>query len=228
MANLVVVLGPTGSGKSTSIKNLDPKTTVVLALKAIDKPLPFKGSRGMYNAANNNYFTRDDYDGFIKLLTSISNNAKHVKNVIIEDATYIMRTEFFDRSQEKSYDKFTDIADHFRKIIATANTLRNDLNIYMFLHTDTVENDGSIVSYKVATVGKLLDKQYNPLESVTVTLVALPKYNEDGKPVFGFYTNRCLVNGVEVPAKSPDGMFEEIFIPNDLSIVAKAMEEYYK
>ena len=159
MANLVVVLGPTGSGKSTSIKNLDPKTTVVLALKAIDKPLPFKGSRGMYNAANNNYFTRDDYDGFIKLLNSISNNAKHVKNVIIEDATYIMRTEFFDRSQEKSYDKFTDIADHFRKIIATANTLRNDLNIYMFLHTDTVENDGSIVSYKVATVGKLLDKQ---------------------------------------------------------------------
>ena len=61
----------------------------------------------------------------------------------------------------------------------------------------------------------------NPLESVTTTLVALPKYNEDGKPQYGFYTNRCLVNGVEVPAKSPDGMFSEIFIPNDLAIVAK-------
>ena len=228
MANLVCVLGPTGSGKSTSIKNLDPASTLILALKAIDKPLPFKGSRGMYSAEKKNYFALKDYQDIINYLTSASANLKHVKNIIIEDATYIMRTEFFDRSQEKSYDKFTDIADHFRRIIATSNSLRADLNIFLFLHTDTVENDGSITSYKVATVGKLLDKQYNPLESVTTTLAALPKYNEDGKPQYGFYTNRCLVNGVEVPAKSPDGMFSEIFIPNDLSIVAKAMEEYYK
>ena len=228
MANLVCVLGPTGSGKSTSIKNLDPKSTLILALKSIDKPLPFKGSRRMYNAANKNYFALDGYSDVINYMRSASNNLPHVKNIIIEDATYIMRTEFFDRAQEKSYDKFTDIADHFRRIIATANTLRQDLNIFMFLHTDTVENDGAIVSYKVATVGKLLDKQYNPLESVTTTLVALPKYNEEGKPEFGFYTNRCLVNGVEVPAKSPDGMFEELFIPNDLSLVVKAMDEYYK
>lgn len=228
MANLVCILGPTGSGKSTSIKGLNPAETMILALKAIDKPLPFKGSRGLYNAEKKNYFALKDYQDIINYLNSASKNLPHVKNIIIEDATYVMRTEFFDRAQEKSYDKFTDIADHFRRIIATANTLRADLNVFLFLHTDTVENDGAIVSYKVATVGKLLDKQYNPLESVTTTLVALPKYQEDGKPEYGFYTNRCIVNGIEVPAKSPDGMFEDLFIPNDLGIVAKAMFEYYK
>lgn len=227
MANLVCVLGPTGSGKSTSIRNLNPDETIILALKAIDKPLPFKGSRKMYNAEKKNYFALKDYQDIINYLNSASKNLSHVKNIVIEDATYIMRTEFFDRSQEKNFDKFTEIADHFRRIIATANSLRADLNIFMFLHTDTVENDGNIIAYKVATIGKLLDRQYSPLESVTTTLVALPKYDEEGKPQYGFYTNRCLVGGIEIPAKSPDGMFEENYIPNDLSLVVNAMNEYY-
>lgn len=65
------------------------------------------------------------------------------------------------------------------------------------------------------------------MESVTVTLFAQPKFNEDGKPEFGFWTKKMMVNGAEIPAKSPDGMFKEEFIPNDLALVIKAMNEYY-
>lgn len=227
MSNLVCILGPTGSGKSTSIKGLNPKETLILALKSVNKPLPFKGSRKLYSKEQNNYFTLNSYSDFLKYMQSASDNLKNVKNIILEDATYIMRTEFFDRAAEKTYDKFTDLADHFRQIVAKGTSLRDDLNVFIFLHTDTEDTDGRVIRYKAATVGKLLDKQYNVLESVTTTLVALPKYKEDGTPEYGFYTNRCLVDGIEVPAKSPDGMFTELFIPNDLALVVKAMNEYY-
>lgn len=101
MSHLVVILGATGSGKSTSIKNLNPQETVILALKAVDKDLPFKGSRKLYSAANKNYFALKDYNEILTYMESISNNAKNVRNIILEDATYIMRTEFFDRSAER-------------------------------------------------------------------------------------------------------------------------------
>lgn len=227
MSNLVIILGPTGSGKSTSIKNLDPKETMILALKDIDKALPFKGSRKLYNAENKNYFALKDYNEIISYMDSASKNLKNVHNIIIEDATYIMRTEFFNRVAEIGYTKYNELADHFRRIIAKGSSLRPDINVFLFLHTDTITQDGNVVGYKAATVGKLLDNQYNPLESVTVTLFAQPKFDDNGNPIFGFWTKKKKIGDVELPCKAPDGMFEEEFIPNDLNYVIKAMNEYY-
>ena len=118
MSHLVVILGATGSGKSTSIKNLNPQETVILALKALDKDLPFKGSRKLYNKESKNYFALKDYNEILTYMESISNNATGVHNIVLEDATYIMRTEFFDRSAERGFDKYNELADHFRRIIA--------------------------------------------------------------------------------------------------------------
>ena len=67
----------------------------------------------------------------------------------------------------------------------------------------------------------------NPLESVTVTLFAQPKFDDNGNPIFGFWTKKKKIGDVELPCKAPDGMFEEEFIPNDLNLVIKAMNEYY-
>lgn len=88
MSNLVIVLGPSGSGKSTSIKNLNPKETLVLALKDIDKTLPFKGSRKLYNAENKNYFALNDYVEIIQYMKSASANLTNVKNIIIDDKSF--------------------------------------------------------------------------------------------------------------------------------------------
>lgn len=88
-------------------------------------------------------------------------------------------------------------------------------------------SDGSVVGFKVATVGKLLDSQYNPIEVVPMVLFSAIKYDEKGKPQYGFYTHASMNGSVEIPAKSPDEMFEEDFIPNDLGLVVKAMNEYY-
>ena len=227
MSNLTIILGPSGSGKSTSIRTLDPKETMVLALKDIDKTLPFKGSRKLYNSANKNYYALKDYAEIINFMDSASRNLPNIKNIIIEDSTYVMRVEFFNRASEVGYTKFTELADHFRRIIAKGSSLRNDINVFLILHSEPIITDGNIVGYKVATVGKLLDEKYNPLENVTVTLFAQPKFDEDGNPQYGFWTKKRKVGDVELPAKSPDGLFEEEFIPNDLKYVVDKMNEYY-
>lgn len=225
MSNLVLVMGETGSGKSTSIKSLDPKETVIL--NTLGKRLPFKGSASSYNEGNMNLFKISNWQTIVDYLKNINEKAINVKNVVLDDAIYVMRTEFFDRSAEKGFDKYNQLADHFRKVISTCGSLRDDLNIFMLMHVEPVEVDGSIIGYKSSSVGKLLDKMYRPEENVTITLFAQPKYNDKGVPEYGFYTHKMKVNGIEIPAKTPDGMFDTDFIPNDLGIVVKAMKEYY-
>lgn len=105
--------------------------------------------------------------------------------------------------------------------------MRDDLNVFLIYHTEDVVSDGSIVEYKVATIGKLLDTQYSPMEVVPMVLFSTVKFDDKGVPTYGFYTHRCIDGGVVIPAKSPADMFADDFIPNDLSLVVKAMNEYY-
>ncbi len=225
MSNLVLVMGESGSGKSTSIKSLNPKETIVFNI--LGKRLPFKGSAANYNDENKNIFKIEKYDTILTYLDSINTKKPEVKNIVIDDAIYIMRTEFFDRSKEVGFNKYNELADHFRKIIAKCGSLRDNLNIFMLLHTESIEADGSIVGYKSSSVGKLLDKMYRPEENTAITLFAQPKFDDKGKATYGFYTHKMKVNGIEIPAKTPEGMFEEDWIPNDLGLVCKAMKEYY-
>lgn len=225
MSNLVLVMGESGSGKSTSIKSLNPKETVIFNI--LGKRLPFKGSAAVYNAENKNLFKIDDWQTIVNYLNSINTDAPHVKNVVLDDAIYIMRTEFFNRAKEVGFNKYNELADHFRRIISTCSSLRDDLNIFMLLHVESIEADGSIVGYKSSSVGKLLDKMYRPEENTAITLFAQPRFDDKGKASYGFYTHKMKVNGIELPSKTPEGMFEDDWIPNDLGLVCKAMKEYY-
>lgn len=98
MANCVIILGKSGTGKSTSIKGLDPKETVII--NTLKKRLPFKGSNSMYNTENKNLFNIDDYTSVINYLTNISQKATYVKNVVLDDSIYVMRKEYFKRAKE--------------------------------------------------------------------------------------------------------------------------------
>ena len=86
MSNFAIVLGDTGSGKSTSIKSLNPKETVII--NVLGKRLPFKGSNSMYNAENKNLFVMSDYNSVLNMLDAINNNAPHVKNVVLDDKLF--------------------------------------------------------------------------------------------------------------------------------------------
>jgi len=99
--------------------------------------------------------------------------------------------------------------------------------VFFILHSEDIQSDKTTVGYKVSTIGALLDNQYNPVEVVPIVLYSAVKFDEKGNASYGFYTHRCMEGAVEIPAKSPDGMFEDNFIPNDLGLVVKAINEYY-
>jgi len=226
MANAIIILGKSGTGKSSSIKGLDPKETVVL--NVLGKKLPFKGSSTLYNKEAKNLFRIDDYTQAINMLQGIDKGASYVHNIIIDDAIYIMRKEYFRRAKEAGYSKYTELGMHFQQIISTIENMREDINVFLILHSEDVMSDNSIVGYKVSTIGKLLDSQYNPVEVVPMVLYSSVKYDDKGVATYGFYTHRFMDGVIEIPAKSPAGMFTEDFIPNDLGIVVKAMKEYYE
>lgn len=225
MANCVIVMGKSGTGKSTSIKGLDSKETVVMNL--LGKKLPFKGSKALYNLENKNLIQVEDYNEIIANLKGINEHGHNIKNIVIDDAIYVMRKEYFKRAKETGYAKYTELAQHFQQIIATCEQMREDTNVFFMLHTEDIVSDNTIIGYKVATIGKLLDTQYSPVEVVPMVLFSDIKYDDKGVATFGFYTHRGMNGSIEIPAKSPDGMFEQDFIPNDLGLVVKAMSEYY-
>ena len=226
MANIVMILGASGTGKSTSIKSLNPEETVIINL--LKKKLPFKGSSSMYNAEKKNMFNIDTYDKIIAYLKGIDEKMPNVKTIVLDDFTYEMRKEMFATAKQTGYSKFTDMAAHFQQIIQTMENMREDINVFIIMHCEEIVSDGSIVGYKASTVGKLVDSSYNPIEVVPMLLFSKVKYNEKGVPQYGFYTHRAMEGSIEIPAKSPDGMFDEDFIENDLQKVVDVMNEYYK
>jgi len=224
MANVVMLLGKSGTGKSTSIKTLNPDETVIV--NVLGKKLPFKGSGSLYNSEKKNLFRVEDYQSMINLLQAC-NSQNHIKNIILDDCIYIMRKEYFKRAKETGYGKFTELAQHFQQIISTCEQMRDDINVFMVLHSEDVQSEKTIVGFKVSTVGNMLDQQYNPIEVVPMVLYSAIKFDDKGSPKYGFYTHATMEGTVQIPAKTPDEMFTEDFIPNDLGMVVKAMNEYY-
>ena len=223
MAKTVLICGKTGSGKTSSIRTLDPSETLIL--KTINRTLPFKFV-GVYGKEQKNMFNTPTYEDVLKAL-KWANTQDNIKNIVITDGTYIIRQEYFKRAKEVGYNKYTDFAMHMQQILKAIQELRDDINVFMEYHVDSSVTDSGITEYKPSTVGKLLDNQYNILENVDIVLFTQLEY-DDKAVKYGFVTNRCLDhNGAEIPAKSPMGMFDEMFIPNDLDFVVKKINEYY-
>lgn len=224
MANICIILGESGTGKTSSLRTLDPKDTIII--NVLGKRLPFKSSQALYNSSNKNLFNVQNAADIVSLIHNISEKTK-CRNLVIDDMSYVMRTEYFARAKEAGYAKYTDIAVHTQQIIKACQDARNDLNVYFIYHAEAVTDNAGIVGWKVATIGKLLDAQYNPVEVVPVVLFSTVKFDDKNIPTYGFITRRTKDGSVTIPAKSPDGMFDDEFIANDLGLVASKMEEYY-
>lgn len=225
MGKILIVLGPTGSGKSRSTKNLNPQETVII--NTLKKDLPFKGSRKLYSEANRNMVSIDTWDKVVPFIQMLSTQAPNIKTLIIDDARFIMEKEFMKRAKEVGYTKFTEYAQHFHSIIEAAEQARPDLKVVMMLHDDDIVNDKVIVGKKAKLVGQMVEAHYNPIEVVSMCLYCAPSFDKNNEPVFQFYTRKALINGIEIPAKTPEEMFDAKTIPNDLDLVFKAMDEYY-
>lgn len=220
-SKLIGVVGFTGTGKSTSVKHLDPATTYII--NVAKKELPFKGSEKLYNTENKNYKEIDDAVEITRLLHVISEKAPHIKNIVIEDSNYIMGFNMVSRAMEKGFEKFSIMARDMVELFREARKLRDDLKVFYFTHPEAVEDSGEVVVYKIKTAGKLLDNQINLEGLFTVVLYTYVEENKDGSSKYHFVTNRYR----KFPAKSPDGMFADLMIPNNLQIVSETIDNYY-
>lgn len=221
-SKLVGIVGATGTGKSTAIKHLNPEETYII--NVAKKELPFKASEKMYNTEKKNYKEVDDANEISRLLKTISEKAPHIKNIVIEDSNYIMGFNMVAKATETGYQKFSVMAKDMVDLFRTARMLRDDIIVFYVTHPEVIEDAGEIIGYKIKTAGKLIDNQVLLEGLLTVCLYALIEEQKDGTASYNFVTNRYR----KMPAKSPDGMFSEIKIPNNLQLIVDSVNEYYK
>lgn len=219
-SKLIGIVGATGTGKSTSIKHLNPKETYII--NTAKKELPFKGAEKLYNTENKNYKEVDEIVEITRLIKTVSEKAPHIKNIVIEDSNYMMAFRMADKANEVGYTKFTVMAKDMVDLFREARKLRDDLKIFYFSHPEVVEDGGEIVGYKMKTSGKMLDNQIVLEGLFTICLYTHVEETKEGAN-FYFITNRYK----KYPAKSPDGMFEDLKVPNNLQMVVDKVNEYY-
>jgi hypothetical protein len=233
MSEIIAVVGQTGTGKSTSVEKLNPKETVIIGI--IDKPLPFRGWKQHYRTGKwyltepnvtdeGNYVISHDSAIIVKVLNYISDKRPEIKQIVIDDFQYIMSTEFMNRSDEKGWEKFTDIAKHVWNVINAAKSLREDLKVFILSHDEIITENFS-PKRKIKTIGKLLDDKVTLEGLFTIVLFTDIKKNKENSGLeYSFITQ----NDGTTTAKSPRGMFETFNIPNDLAAIIGKINTYYE
>lgn len=197
----VLALGSSGSGKSCSMRNLNKKTTIIYNVAG--KPLPFKGKFEMM-------ITISDVDEIIKSLKRNTTNC-----YVIDDSQYLMAFKLIDRVNEKGYEKYTEIAKDFKRLVDTiVKDTTPDTIVYFLHHTETMD-DGKI---KAKTSGKMIDNWLTLEGLFSIVIMAVTSENKHQFITQNDGTSTC---------KSPMDMLENP-MDNDLALVDKAIREYYE
>ncbi len=224
MAQSVLVIADSGTGKSTSIRKLDPKETFIINIA--NKPLPFKGWKKNYTNISKdnpkgNMTSASSAAGIIKAMQHVNDKMSHIKTLVIDDWQYMSSFEYFDRAHEKGYDKFTQIAANLAQVAKMPKDMREDLTIFFLTHSeDSVDGNGNR-KVKAKTIGKMIDNTLTLEGLFSIVLFGRVNKTDDGLE-YGFDT----VNNGENTCKSPIDMFKEPFIDNDLQFVKDCITEY--
>ena len=199
MGIAVMILGKSGAGKSTSLRNLDPQTYSVVEVNG--KPLPFKTKKRTINT--------DVYANVSRVLQEAPCDI-----VVVDDSQYLMANEFMRRARETGFEKFTEIGVNFWNLVNEVQKLPENKIVYFLHHLEVDEYGNS----KEKTIGKLLDDKICIAGMFSIVILAEKRDKE-----FVFDTQ----NDGQSPAKTPIGMFPDRVIENDLVLVDKGIREFY-
>lgn len=209
MSIAAFILGESGTGKSTSMRNMDPAQT--LLIQSIKKPLPFRSSGWKYlDQSGGNMIVCDQS---AQIVAAMHRTKRPV--IVIDDYQYILANEYMRRTDERGYEKFTDIGKHAWEIMCAASALPDHVRVYILSHTETSDS-GRI---KAKTIGKMLDEKIT-LEGLFSIVLRTVVMNSQ-------YLFSTRNNGSDT-VKTPLGLFEAEHIENDLAAVDAAIVDYYQ
>lgn len=215
MATTVFILGESGTGKSSSIENLNPDDCLVI--KVVKKPFPFPSSNWKQCTKDNPNGSVLSTDKAAMIRAAIEKTSKKI--IIIDDFQYIMANEFMNGvdkqySGGEAFQRFNVIAKNIFDIMQAALDADEDKRVYFLAHTEETQS-GKI---KAKTIGKLLDEKIVLEGLCTIVLRSIVTNG-----VYEFSTQN---NGYDT-CKSPRGMFDSERIPNDLLLVDESIKTYY-
>lgn len=200
MGVAVLCMGPSGSGKSSSLRNF--KADEVAVINVAGKPFPFRGKLPQV--------VTSDYR---KIKAALLKGGR--RSYVIDDSQFLMSFEEMD-SNKSGYERFNSIGFNFIGLVRYVNDeLPDDVIVYFLQHTE-VGDDGRV---KAKTIGKLIDNHYTLEGLFSIVLMC-----EVDKDKHHFITNSDGTN----TCKSPMGMFEEKQIDNDLKMVDTTIREYWE
>ena len=214
MAKLICIMGESGSGKSTSMRNLDPATTYYIDCDG--KGLPWKGGKAQYNEKNNNYCVTRDIPKIEKYLLSINTSGTHIQTVVIDTLNTCMADKEVKGMKENGYGKWIDLTQFVWNLVETASRLRENLTVIFVMHSETVRDDFGYAFTRIRTNGRKMEKLV--LESL-FNVVLLAKRTDESRYIFETQTKNST-------AKSPMGAFETFEIENDIQQVLDALKDF--
>jgi predicted ATP-dependent serine protease len=204
-----LILGHSGSGKTTSLRNLNPDET--LLIQVVKKSLPFRAKNWLpCNKDNPNGSILHTGPNSELIIKAIQKTKKKV--IVIDDFQYLMSFELMNRTNERGFDKFTEIAKHAFSVVEAATEIGDDKRIYILAHVTSDEN-----GERLKTIGKMLDEKIVLEGMFTIVLKTVVTNG-----VYEFST----VNSGSDTVKTPIDMFESGRIPNDLKLVDEAIVNY--
>jgi len=225
-SNLICIAGFSNTGKSSSIKYLNPAETMIIS--CTNKQLQIPGFRKKYQKVHpdngklvGNWFVSNDYIQINKILNIVSQTRPDIHTIVIDDINYCLSNEIMQNALTKGFEKFTTQAKNYYDLIQAASALRDDLTVVLISH---IVNDGTDVDpqYKLYSSGKMLDRTVNIDGLFSYILYAERSVDDEGNVQYRFKTR---TDGNDT-CRSVAGCFEDKYIEPNLQKVIDRINEF--
>lgn len=225
MAKVALIMGDSGSGKTNSIKYLNPKETFIVNPSCEQLAIP-KGSEKYIDVRidpkKGNLLNEDRASKIAKALVYIDKQRPEIKTIIIDDNQFITLMHFKRKAHEKSFDKFTDMAVNMVDLVQICKSLRPDLTIFFMNHIEIGVSARGEHQIQAKVISKFVKEKFIYEGLFPQVLLVDKEPTDSGVPHHFFWTQLA-----DSTVKTPEGMFEDIKIPNNLQIVKDAMDAFY-
>lgn len=227
MSNIICLAGLSNSGKSTSLKYLEPESTFIVS--CTNKQLQIPGFRKKYKKVTTNegklvgnWYINNNYDNIKKMLNIVSKTRPEVKVIVLDDVNYLLSNETFQNALTKGYEKFTILAKNYYDLIEYCMNLRDDLTVVFITH---IENFGTDIDpeYRMWTTGKMLTNAIN-LDGLFSYIIYSERYVSDTDDEVK-YRFKTRTDGNDT-CRSVSGCFEDKYIEPDMKYVIDTINKF--